>query len=91
MSDFLFELGTEEIPARFVRGLLADTETAVKKYLQDNALKYASLTVYGTDRRLAVLLQGLPAKQDDRRLELKGPPVKTAYADGKLTPAGAGW
>ncbi|MDR1996829.1 MAG: glycine--tRNA ligase subunit beta, partial [Candidatus Margulisbacteria bacterium] len=90
--DFLLEIGTEEIPARFMKTLLADFERLFQKTLQDNALGYAGLSVYGTDRRSAVLVSGLAEKQADRDLELKGPPVKAAYsADGKLTPAGAGF
>ena len=91
MADFLLEIGTEEIPARFMREMLGGFEKAFRKVLQDNELSYEKLSVCGTDRRIAVIINGLPAKQADRTLELKGPPVKTAYADGKLTPAGAGF
>ncbi|MDR2429058.1 MAG: glycine--tRNA ligase subunit beta [Candidatus Margulisbacteria bacterium] len=91
MADFLLEIGAEEIPARFVRDMLDGFDQAFRKLLQDNALSFAKLSVYGTDRRLAVLINGLAERQADRRMELKGPPVKTAYAGGKLTPAGAGF
>jgi glycyl-tRNA synthetase beta chain len=46
------------------------------------------MQLFGTPRRLAVLLQGLPTQQPDRTLEVKGPPVQVAYQDGRLTPAG---
>ncbi|MDR1453220.1 MAG: glycine--tRNA ligase subunit beta [Candidatus Margulisbacteria bacterium] len=91
MADFLLEIGTEEIPARFVREMLNNLDKVFRKLLQDNILSFDKLSVYGTDRRLAVLLEGLAERQADRRLELKGPPVKAAYADGQLTPAGAGF
>ena len=91
MADFLLEIGVEEIPARFMQDMLSGFDKAFRKLLQDNALGFDKLSVYGTDRRLAVLIDGLAERQADRRLELKGPPVKAAYADGKLTPAGAGF
>ncbi|MDR2431411.1 MAG: glycine--tRNA ligase subunit beta [Candidatus Margulisbacteria bacterium] len=92
MADFLFEIGTEEMPARFVRVMQDGFARAFDKLLRDNALSYEDLSVYGTDRRLAVLIKNLADRQADRRLELKGPPVKAAYAaDGSLTPAGSGF
>ncbi|GBR75700.1 glycyl-tRNA synthetase subunit beta [Candidatus Termititenax persephonae] len=91
MADFLLEIGVEEIPARFMPGMLDSFDKAFRKFLSDNVLPFDKLSVYGTDRRLAVLVNGLAERQADRRLELKGPPLKSAYADGKLTQAGAGW
>ncbi|GBR73646.1 glycyl-tRNA synthetase subunit beta, partial [Candidatus Termititenax aidoneus] len=91
MVDFLLEIGVEEIPARFVRSMLDSFDKAFRKLLQDNVLGFDKLSVYGTDRRIAVLLNGLTERQADRKLELKGPPVQAAYAGGQLTPAGAGF
>ena len=91
MADFLLEIGVEEIPARFVRTMQDELLKAFQKALQENTLPHQKLSVYGTDRRLAILITGLAEKQADRTLELKGPPVKAAYADGQLTPAGIGF
>ncbi|MDR1113569.1 MAG: glycine--tRNA ligase subunit beta [Candidatus Margulisbacteria bacterium] len=91
MTDFLLEIGVEEIPARFMQNMLGGFDKAFRKLLQDNILSFDKLSVYGTDRRIAVLLNGLAERQADRKLELKGPPVKAAYAGGQLTPAGAGF
>lgn len=49
------------------------------------------MEVYGTPRRLAVLLQGLPVQQPDREEEVKGPPASAAFKDGKPTPAAVGF
>ncbi|MBP0021002.1 MAG: glycine--tRNA ligase subunit beta [Cyanobacteria bacterium SBLK] len=87
MSDFLFELGTEELPADFVASAIAQWQASIPKTLQEAFLTPDTLEVYATPRRLAVLLKGLRAKQPDREEEIKGPPAKVAFKDGKPTKA----
>ncbi|MGK7925924.1 MAG: glycine--tRNA ligase subunit beta [Spirulina sp.] len=87
MSDFLFELGTEELPADFVTSAIAQWKASIPKTLQEEFLTPKSLEVYGTPRRLAILACGLPQKQPDREEEIKGPPAKVAFKKGKPTKA----
>jgi glycyl-tRNA synthetase beta chain len=47
--------------------------------------------VYGTPRRLAVLITGLPSQQADREEEIKGPPAQAAFKDGQPTKAAIGF
>ncbi|MEY3222201.1 MAG: glycyl-tRNA synthetase subunit beta, partial [Cyanobacteriota bacterium] len=47
--------------------------------------------VYGTPRRLAVLITGLPSQQPDREEEIKGPPAQAAFKDGQPTKAAIGF
>ncbi|MEA5468909.1 glycine--tRNA ligase subunit beta [Spirulina sp. 06S082] len=91
MSDFLFELGTEELPADFVASAIAQWKENIPKTLEEEFLTPNSLEVYATPRRLAVLLQGLPEQQADREEEIKGPPAKVAFKEGKPTKALAGF
>ncbi|MDZ8187994.1 MAG: glycine--tRNA ligase subunit beta [Nostoc sp. ChiSLP02] len=88
---FLLEIGTEELPANFLSGALAQWQERIPRSLAENSLKSESVKVYGTPRRLAVLITGLPSQQPDREEEIKGPPAAAAFKDGQPTPAALGF
>ncbi|MEM5818770.1 MAG: glycine--tRNA ligase subunit beta, partial [Desulfitobacterium hafniense] len=91
-KDFLLEIGTEEIPAKFAPGVLNQLREQAQKYCQELRLDYQDLKVYTTPRRFAVLIQGLAEKQTDFTAEVKGPAVKAAYdAEGNPTKAAQGF
>jgi len=91
-KDFLLEIGTEEIPAKFTPGALKQLEEQTKSRLGDLRLNYNTLAVYATPRRLAVLVSGLAEKQEDFEAEIKGPAVKAAYdSAGAPTKAALGF
>jgi glycyl-tRNA synthetase beta chain len=46
---------------------------------------------FGTPRRLAVVIRGLPDRQPDQEEEVKGPPAQAAFKDGKPTKAAEGF
>ncbi len=91
MATFLLEVGTEELPASFVEQSLAQWQIALPAALAENFLNPDSLTLYGTPRRLAILISGLSDRQPDREEEAKGPPAKAAFRDGKPTKAAEGF
>ena len=91
MATFLLEVGTEELPASFVSSAIAQWKAKIPQSLEENLLTYDSLEVYGTPRRLAVVIKALPSQQPDREEEIKGPPVKAAFKDGKPTKAAEGF
>lgn len=91
MSSLLLEIGTEELPADFVRLALPQLQSRVAADLAAQGLDPALLEVTGTPRRLAVLAQGLPAAQQDREEERKGPPAAQAFRDGQPTAAAIGF
>lgn len=88
---FLLEIGTEELPADFVANAIAQWQTRIPKSLTDNLLTPESVQVYGTPRRLAVLIQDLPSQQPDREEAIKGPPAAAAFKDGQPTNAAIGF
>jgi glycyl-tRNA synthetase beta chain len=90
-SAFLLEIGTEELPASFVSSAIRQWQEIVPKTLAEQMLSSTAIAVYGTPRRLAVLIEGLPAKQSDREEEIKGPPASAAFKDGKPTKAAEGF
>jgi glycyl-tRNA synthetase beta chain len=91
MPAFLLEVGTEELPANFLSDALVQWRSRIPQTLAANSLNSDAVEVYGTPRRLAVLIKGLPAQQPDREEEIKGPPAQAAFKDGQPTPAAAGF
>ncbi|MBE9200025.1 MULTISPECIES: glycine--tRNA ligase subunit beta [unclassified Nodularia (in: cyanobacteria)] len=91
MPAFLLEVGTEELPASFLGDAILQWRSRIPQSLAANSLSSASVEVYGTPRRLAVLISGLPSQQPDREEEIKGPPAQAAFKDGQPTPAATGF
>ncbi|MDP4159776.1 MAG: glycine--tRNA ligase subunit beta [Bacillota bacterium] len=91
-NDFLLEIGTEEIPAKFSPGAMTQLKEQARKKLAELRLNYADMNVFATPRRLALLVAGLDEKQQDLLMEVKGPAVKAAYdAKGIPTKAALGF
>ncbi|MBD2692063.1 glycine--tRNA ligase subunit beta [Anabaena catenula] len=91
MPAFLLEVGTEELPASFLRNAIIQWRSRIPQSLEANSLTPEAVEVYGTPRRLAVLITGLPSQQPDKEEEIKGPPAQAAFKDGKPTPAAIGF
>lgn len=91
MATFLLEVGTEDLPARFVHEAIAQWQTRIPASLAEHYLTPSSIEVYGTPRRLAVVIEGLPTQQADREEEAKGPAAQAAFKDGKPTKAAEGF
>jgi glycyl-tRNA synthetase beta chain len=89
MSDFLFELGLEEIPARMISAAEAELGRRVTDLLTRERLlaQGATVTTFSTPRRLAVLAEGVLARQADAEEQLTGPSWKVAFKDDAPTPA----
>lgn len=83
-KDFLLEIGTEPMPARFVQPALEQLRAAFEAL----ELPKGPVRAVGTLRRLTVLVSGLADKTEAKTLELKGPPAKLFKdASGSFTPA----
>lgn len=92
MKDLLLEIGTEEIPARFLEPALAAFQTLGRERLQKAGLTFKDVRVYGTPRRLAIVVEELSAKVLDQEQEFLGPAVAQAKdAEGNWTPAAQGF
>ena len=91
MATFLLEIGSEELPADFVRLALPQLRQRVEDDLTAARLSWQDLRVTGTPRRLVVLIGGLASQQEDRCEERKGPPAAAAFVDGAPTAAALGF
>ena len=91
-KDLLLEIGTEEVPAHVMPGVLAQLKERAGKAFQENRIAFASVRTLGTPRRMALLVKDLAEKQADVTSENRGPSVKIAFdADGKPTKAAQGF
>ena len=90
MPDLLFELFSEEIPARMQARAADDLKKMVTDRLVDAGLVYEGARAYVTPRRLTLFVQGVPMRQPDVREEKKGPRVGApdAAIQGFLKSAG---
>ena len=78
-KDLVFEIGTEEIPAKFMNKTLEQLKENAEIAFKENRINYKSLNTYGTPRRLVLYVKDMEEKQQDLELEIKGPSVKAAY------------
>lgn len=77
--NFLFELGTEELPPKSLKKLSAVFEQELLKGLTDSSLSFSAAKSYASPRRLAIFINDLQAKQPDKEVEKRGPAVQAAY------------
>ncbi|HEX9837246.1 MAG TPA: glycine--tRNA ligase subunit beta, partial [Alphaproteobacteria bacterium] len=75
MPELLLELLSEEIPARMQAQAAEDLERRVTEGLKSAQLAFTASESYVTPRRLAVVVDGIPARQPDLREERRGPRV----------------
>src|SRR5579863_3768282 len=77
--DFLFEIGTEELPPKALLGLGRSLVEALGAGLDKAGLAHGELVGFATPRRLAVWVKGLAAQQPEQQLRRKGPPLAAAF------------
>ena len=91
MEKLLFEIGTEEIPAKFMPGILKQLKELAAAKMQELRIPFEDITVYGTPRRMAFIAGGVAETQADVIVEAKGPSVKIAYVSGAPSKAAQGF
>ena len=91
MEKLLFEIGTEEIPAKFMPGILKQLKELAAAKMRELRIPFEDITVYGTPRRMAFIADGVAETQADVVVEAKGPSVKIAYVSGAPSKAAQGF
>lgn len=88
MSELLLlEIGTEEIPARFLHDAIIKLKENAEKIFSEHRLLYKSIKTYATPRRLSIIAEVDPVQEAAER-EVWGPPVNAAFdRNGKPTKA----
>ncbi|MGH8461378.1 MAG: glycine--tRNA ligase subunit beta [Stenotrophobium sp.] len=88
----LIEIGTEDLPARYVVPLANALATGISDGLRKRGIVYQQhVQSFSTPRRIAVMIAGVATQQPDRLVKRDGPAVAVAYKDGKPTPAALGF
>lgn len=91
-KDYLFEIGTEEMPAHVVAKSVKQLADRTGKFLKDNGLSFENIKTFSTPRRLTILVQELAEKQADIDEIKKGPSKKIALdKDGNWSKAAEGF
>jgi len=80
-SACLIEIGTEELPPRALQSLAQNFADQVERALRENKLAPASVEVFATPRRLAMLLRDTPLQQAEQLIEKRGPALDAAFDD----------
>ena len=90
--EFLLEVGCEEIPARLIPSLLEQLGAKISGVLHENTVSHLPPQLYGTPRRLVIVIEQVTEKQPDRSESVTGPPFSAAYdAQGQPTKAALGF
>lgn len=91
-KTLLLEIGTEEVPAHVMPGILSQLKENAAKTFEELRIEYKNIKTLGTPRRSALLVEGLAEQQADLSKENRGPAVNIAFdADGSPTKAAQGF
>ena len=82
MEKLLFEIGTEEIPAKFMPGILAQLKELAEKKMTELRIPFEGVRVLGTPRRMTFIADGVAETQADTVVEAKVP-LRTNRLQGR--------
>ncbi|GHS97767.1 glycine--tRNA ligase beta subunit [Synergistales bacterium] len=92
VRSLVLEIGTEEIPSRFIPPILSALTTIAADELRQLRIPFKETQVFATPRRVALFVYGVSEKQDDLVATFKGPSLLSAYDNqGNATRAAAGF
>lgn len=92
MSHFLFEIGFEEMPARFLPGLVDEVKKLFAEGLAQAKVDCGTIAAFATPRRLVVSVPDLAAAARREEEVVSGPPEKVGFdAAGAPTKAAEGF
>ena len=87
-TDFLVELGTEELPPKALKKLSAAFSAGIIKGLKEQELEFCAVKSYATPRRLALVVEQLAEQTPVKEVIAWGPPAKIAFdTDGNPSKA----
>ncbi|MDU1772788.1 MAG: glycine--tRNA ligase subunit beta, partial [Dialister micraerophilus] len=78
-KNLLLEIGTEEMPAKIMPGLVEQLNQLANIEMKNARLSFDDVKVYATPRRLAVIIEKSSEIQSDENLRKRGPSIKAAF------------
>jgi glycyl-tRNA synthetase beta chain len=92
MAHFVLEIGTEEMPARFLPLLDKALLQGFAQGLTEAKLAHGSMKTLSTPRRLVLQCTDMAEVQEKEEMVVTGPPARIAFdAQGEPTKAGLGF
>lgn len=92
IGELLVEIGTEEIPARFMPRAVEAFKELMQRQLQENRIEVETVHTCGTPRRLVLTATGIAPMQKDIVIQKTGPAKSAAFdSEGKPTKAAIGF
>ncbi len=79
MSLFILEIGSEELPARFLPTQEKELYNRFVASFDENAIAYGAIKVFSTPRRAVVMVEDIAPVQQEKEETISGPPVRVAY------------
>lgn len=89
--ELVFEIGCEDLPARFVEPTLKQLRDNFVAKCAEHRIAIGEPRMVATPRRLALLVRDLPEAAADLSEERTGPPAAVAFKDGAPTKAAEGF
>lgn len=90
--DYLIEVGTEELPYKFILSAKKQLENAFQKLFKENQISFDNILFHATPRRLLVIVKNIAQKQEDVQKIVKGPKASIFYDENnKPTSAALGF
>jgi len=91
-SNFILEIGVEELPANDVDSAYEQLSQRIPSLLSELRLEHKDVRIFTTPKRIVVSVDSLSPNQPDREDLVKGPPANKAFdKDGKPTQASLGF
>ncbi len=88
MSLFVLEIGSEEIPARFLDVENAELQKRFSTAFEEVGIAYGAIKVLSSPRRAVLFVEDIEAVQVEKEELVSGPPERIAYdSEGKPTKA----
>lgn len=92
MKTLLFEIGVEEIPARFIEPAKEGLSRLLQENLSASRITFSAIEILATPRRLTAFVRDLSEKQDETVIVKFGPPYNRAFDEaGNPTKAATGF
>ena len=89
--NFLFEIGLEELPSRYVDEAESNLKKLMEDELKSERISFSDIESFSTPRRIAIIIKDIADKQEDLYKKSLGPSIEVGYKDGRLTKAGEGF
>ncbi len=80
-TPLLLEIGTEEIPARFLPPAISNLKEIAARTFDEYRIGFKTIDTYATPRRLSLIITGIEPAQKDSLREVFGPSKKAAFDD----------